>query len=76
MVLVQEDVEHGMGGEGGEFPDGIHPGYGLPSLFECVCPGPQALLIPLLGPGMPPQRPPEGTIQVTQEAQADPPHDP
>ena len=42
MVLGREDVEHGTGGEGGEVPDGLHPGYGLPSLLECVCMGTQA----------------------------------
>ena len=42
MVPGLKDVEHGPGGEGGEVPDGLHPGYGFPSLLECVCPVPQA----------------------------------
>ena len=37
-VPVREDVEHGMVRKGGEVPDGIHPGHGLPSILECVRP--------------------------------------
>ena len=58
MVEGREDVEHDLGGEGGEVPNGLHSGDILPSLLECVRPGPQAELRPLHGYGMPPQRPP------------------
>ena len=41
-MMGREDVEHGPGGEGGEVPDGLHPGDGSPSLLECIRPEPQA----------------------------------
>ena len=42
MVLVQEDVDHDLGREGGEVPNGLHSGDGSPSLLKCVRPVPQA----------------------------------
>ena len=45
MVPGLEDMEHDPAGEGGEVPDGLHPGYGLPYLFECVH---TSVLLPLL----------------------------
>ena len=42
MVPGREDVEHDLGGEGGEVPNELHSGDGSPYLLECVCPGPQA----------------------------------
>ena len=73
MVPVREDMEHDPGGEGGEVPDGLHHGDGSPSLLKCVCTGPQAQRIPLYGPGLPPQRLPEGALQVPRGSQSPPP---
>ena len=42
MVPGQEDMEYDLGGEDGKVPDGLHPGDGSPSLWECVRPVPQA----------------------------------
>ena len=42
MVPVQEDVDHGQGGEGFLVPDGPHSGDGLPSLWKFLRPGNQA----------------------------------
>ena len=39
MVLGRENIEHGLSGEGGEVPDGLHPRDGLSSLLKCVCMG-------------------------------------
>ena len=50
------DVEHGVAGEGGAVPDGLHAGYGPSSIQECVRPGPHAQLRSLLDPWVPPQR--------------------
>ena len=36
MVPGQEDVGHGLGREGGEVPDVLHPRDGLLYLLECV----------------------------------------
>ena len=70
-MLVQEDVEHGMAWEGGEFMDGIYYGYGSLSLQECVCLGPKAKLRSLYDLGSTLQRHPEGTHQVPWEAHVD-----
>ena len=40
MVTGREYVEHGLVGEGGEVPDGLHPWEILLSLLECDRPGP------------------------------------
>ena len=42
MVPGREDVEHGTAGEGGEVPDGLHPGVRLSSLQELARPVPTA----------------------------------
>ena len=42
MVMGREIMDHDPGGEGGEVPDRLHPGYGFMSCLECVRPGPQA----------------------------------
>ena len=74
MVPGREDVEHDMGGEGGEIPNGLYSGDGSPYLLECFRPGPQAQLRPIHGSGMPPQHPPpEGTCQIPWGAQVAPP---
>ena len=72
MVLGQENMDHRPDREGGEVPDGLHPRDESPSLLECIRLGPHAELRPLIGPGLPLQRPPGGTIQVPQEVQASP----
>ena len=40
MVPGLEDVQHGMFGERGVVPDGLHPGDSSSSLQECGRPGP------------------------------------
>ena len=42
MVPGREDVEHDPGGEGGAVLDRLHYGNGSPSLWKCLCLGPQA----------------------------------
>ena len=42
MVLGWGNVDHNLGGKGGEVPNGLHTGDGSPSLLECVRTGPQA----------------------------------
>ena len=42
MVPGQEDMEYDPEGEGGEVPDGFHPGDRSPSIWECVHLRPQA----------------------------------
>ena len=42
MVLGRENVEHGPGGEGGDFLDGLHPRERLLSLSEYGRTGPTA----------------------------------
>ena len=64
MIPGRKDMDHGPGREGGEVPDELHPGGGLTSLLERVLLVPESSLGTLIGPGMPPQRFPEGTLQV------------
>ena len=42
LVPVREDMEHDLGGEGGEVLDVLYPGEKSPSLLEFVRLGPQA----------------------------------
>ena len=73
LVLGWEEVEHGQVGEGGTVPDGLHPGDRSLSLQERGCPGPTAIIGPLYGLMMPPQRAPLGTHKLPWAAHAAPP---
>ena len=72
LVLIQEDVEYGLDGEGGVVPDGLYPRGGPPSLRACVRLRPQAQLRSLHDLGVPPQRHPEETHQVPWAEHVDP----
>ena len=54
-MLDWEDVEHGLAGEGGVAPDGLHPGDISLSLQESVRTGPKEKIRPVHGLGLPPQ---------------------
>ena len=71
LVLVQEDVDHGMDREGGEVMNELYPGYGSLSLQERVCLGLMAQLRSLHDLGLPLQLHPEGTHQVPCETHVD-----
>ena len=64
MVPGREGVEHGPGGKGGEFPDGLHPRDRLSSLSGCHRLGPTEQLGPLMGTSMTLWLPPEVTHQL------------
>ena len=70
MVSVPEDVGDAPKGEGGEVPDGLHPGDAQPSLQERRRPGPSAQLGPLHGPGLSAKRPPDGTQAILGREEA------
>ena len=60
MVSGPVDVGNAQEGKGGAVPDGLHTGYGPPSLQECRRPGPLEQLGPLHGPGLSTERTPDG----------------
>ena len=64
MVSVLADVGDASEWKGNAVPDGLHPGDGPPSLWECRYPGPSAQLRPLHGPGLPAERPPDRAQEV------------
>ena len=53
-------MEYDLVEEGGEVPDGLYPGDGSPSLWECLCPIPSEQLRKLHGAGLPAHRLPAG----------------
>ena len=56
--------------KGGAVTDGLHPGDGPPSLWECIRPGTSAQLGPLYGPGLPAKRLPNGAQEVFRGKEA------
>ena len=64
VVSGSEDLGDAPKGKGGAVPDGLHPGYGPPSLQELSSPGPSAQLGPLHGPGLSTERSPDGAQEI------------